>query len=183
MIRKILALDLSISNTGYAFSLVSPNFDPVIETGEQSFKLGTPAQVKKMNLTNEQILGEQAISFQRWIRDLIIRLKPDEIAVEKGFLNNNPSTEILMGIRIILLQTARYRDIPVTSYATTSLKAFALEPGYMKRYKDLSKTQRSKAIKGEMVSQMQKKTGDFSPISNDIADAYWCLMLHIELTS
>lgn len=181
MVRKILALDLSVSNTGWAFG-ISTRHPKHFETGCESFKLGTPTAVKKMGFTEEQIKGEQAIRFQKWVRNLIRTMKPDQICVEKSFLNLNPSTEILIGLRIILLQTARYLDIPVTSYSTSSLKALALEPGYAKRYKELSDGKRRKAIKAEMVSQMQKVTGDPTPVTDDEADAFWCLMLHIEKT-
>ena len=176
---KILALDTSISNTGWAYYQEGEGSGSV-QTGAKSFKLGTPAQVKKMNLTEEQIKGEQAIRFQKWIREMIVLYKPDEIAVEKSFLNLNPSTEILVGIQIILLQTARHFEIPVFRYATSSLKALALEPGYVGRYKHLSQSQRSKAVKNEMVEAVYKLTGDSTPISHDEADAFWVLQLHLK---
>lgn len=172
---KTLALDTSIRNTGWAFHQTGCS----IETGCVSFQLGTQAQVKKMGLAEEQVKGEQALRFLKWIRKMITDYKPDEICIEKSFLNLNPSTEIIVGIQIAVLFAARHYDIPVYRYATTSLKAFALAPGYLNRYEDLKPAQRSKAIKAEMVEAAMQELKAPSPITDDEADAFHCLKLHL----
>jgi Holliday junction resolvasome RuvABC endonuclease subunit len=169
MTKRILALDLSVTNTGWAFQAG----DGPISMGSQSFKI-KPATRKAM--TQEQILGEQCLMFAKWMREMLRDWNPDEVPVEKGFLNLNPSTEILMMIRGVLMLNTRYRDIDVFSYATSSLKAFALEPGYVKRYKDLSSAHKRKAIKLEMIEAAKAKGVDVK--NDDEADSFWCLQLH-----
>ena len=182
MTRKILSLDLSIKNTGWCSAIVSPHLTkPTLDFGDVSFQL-KPKERKF--LTPEQIQGEQLMRFARWFRASLLQNCPDEICLEKGFLNQNPSTEILLMIRGVVLLNARYRDIPVYSYATSSLKAYALVPGYNKRHKELPAAKKRAAIKQEMVEAMQLATGDYtSPISDDIADSYHCLHLHLERTA
>jgi Holliday junction resolvasome RuvABC endonuclease subunit len=176
-VRRILALDTSIKNTGWCFCIKTDQATN-IETGCKSFELGTKTQVKKMGLTEEEVKGEQALRFQSWIREMAIDWKPTEICMERSFLSLTTSTEILVGLQIIVLQTARRYQIPVYRYATTSLKAFALEPGYNQRYPHLNANKKRQAIKQEMVEAALKHLE--GPLTDDEADSFHCLLLHLQ---
>jgi len=168
MNKRILALDISL-HTGWSFQVG----DGPVSTGNESFTIKPKVRA---TMTKEQILGEQCLSFAKWMREMLRDWNPDEVAVEKGFINVSNSTEILFMLQGVLMLNTRYRDINVFRYATSSLKAYALVPGYGKRYPDLSAPHRRKAIKLEMLEAAKAKGADVA--NDDEADSYHCLCLH-----
>lgn len=173
MVKRILALDISL-HTGWCFQVG----DGPVTCGNQSFAIKPKIQ---KTMTKEQVLGEQCLAFAKWMREMLRDLNPDEVPVEKGFINVSKSTEILFMLQGVLMLNTRYRDIDVFRYATSSLKAYALVPGYGKRYPDLSDAHRRKAIKLEMLEAAKAKGANVA--NDDEADAFHCLCLHKQTTS
>lgn len=174
--RKVLAIDPSIKRTGWAFGLKS-DAEGQITTGNETFQLTAK---EKKGLSMDQIQGEQMLRFSKWVQNMIREWKPNEICMEKAFVNVSRSTEILLMIRGAILVNARHFNIPCFSYATSSLKSFALTPGYNTRYKHLPAAKRRKNVKIEMVEAMAEIVG-ISPVKivEDEADAFHCLQLHL----
>ena len=190
--KRILAIDISVANTGWTFEVSGPHGSSC-EVGSIGFSLKTS---ERKGLSQEQVDGEHCIRFLKWFRQMLQVWNPDEIAIEASLVKPGPATMILLMMRGIVLMTARYRDIPVYSYHGSSIKKFALEPGYATRCdpstyaerktatqkeKNRWNAIRSKAVKQEMVDAAKAKGADVA--NDDEADAFHCLQLHKKTTA
>jgi len=109
--QRILALDLSITCTGWAASL--PNSDTV--TGTKSFiapKNAVPAI--RFSL------------FSNWLEVLLEKLAPSAVVIEAAACRQQgQAQDALIGLRVLTMSACAVRAIPVTDIYPTTLKRLA----------------------------------------------------------
>ena len=99
------------------------------------------------------------------VQEVISRFGPDEVAVEKVFVNINPQSTLLLGqARGAAICAAVARDLPVSEYTALQVKQAVVGNGHAK-----------KEQVQEMVKRLLKLPGSPSP---DAADALACAICH-----
>ena len=99
------------------------------------------------------------------VQEVISRFGPDEVAVEKVFVNVNPQSTLLLGqARGAAICAAVSRDLPVSEYTALQVKQAVVGNGHAK-----------KEQVQEMVKRLLKLPGYPSP---DAADALACAICH-----
>ncbi len=99
------------------------------------------------------------------VQEVIARFSPDEVAVEKVFVNINPQSTLLLGqARGAAICAAVSRDLPVSEYTALQVKQAVVGNGHAK-----------KEQVQEMVKRLLKLPGSPSP---DAADALACAICH-----
>ena len=99
------------------------------------------------------------------VHEVISRFGPDEVAVEKVFVNVNPQSTLLLGqARGAAICAAVSRDLPVSEYTALQVKQAVVGNGHAK-----------KEQVQEMVKRLLKLPGYPSP---DAADALACAICH-----
>ncbi len=99
------------------------------------------------------------------VQEVISRHAPQEVAVEKVFVNVNPQSTLLLGqARGAAICAAVSRDLPVSEYTALQVKQAVVGNGHAK-----------KEQVQEMVKRLLKLAGTPSP---DAADALACAICH-----
>lgn len=99
------------------------------------------------------------------VQEVIARHAPDQVAVEKVFVNVNPQSTLLLGqARGAAICAAVSRDLPVSEYTALQVKQAVVGNGHAK-----------KEQVQEMVKRLLKLPGYPSP---DAADALACAICH-----
>jgi len=99
------------------------------------------------------------------VQEVIARHAPQEVAVEKVFVNVNPQSTLLLGqARGAAICAAVSRDLPVSEYTALQVKQAVVGNGHAK-----------KEQVQEMVKRLLKLAGTPSP---DAADALACAICH-----
>lgn len=99
------------------------------------------------------------------VQEVISRHAPQEVAVEKVFVNVNPQSTLLLGqARGAAICAAVSRDLPVSEYTALQVKQAVVGNGHAK-----------KEQVQEMVKRLLKLAGYPSP---DAADALACAICH-----
>jgi crossover junction endodeoxyribonuclease RuvC len=99
------------------------------------------------------------------LREVIASAEPDEVAIEKVFVNVNPQSTLLLGqARGTAICAAVMHDLPVAEYTALQVKQAVVGNG-----------KAAKEQVQDMVKRLLKLGGDPSP---DAADALACAICH-----
>ena len=148
---KILGLDPGLRVTGYG----------VIEKTGSTLVYISSGCVK----SPDGELPDRLKNILNSVQEVIARFGPDEVAVEKVFVNINPQSTLLLGqARGAAICAAVSRDLPVSEYTALQVKQAVVGNGHAK-----------KEQVQEMVKRLLKLSGYPSP---DAADALACAICH-----
>ena len=148
---KILGLDPGLRITGYG----------VIEKTGSTLVYISSGCVK----SPDGELPDRLKNILDSVQEVIARFGPDEVAVEKVFVNINPQSTLLLGqARGAAICAAVSRDLPVSEYTALQVKQAVVGNGHAK-----------KEQVQEMVKRLLKLPGYPSP---DAADALACAICH-----
>jgi crossover junction endodeoxyribonuclease RuvC len=148
---KILGLDPGLRVTGYG----------VIEKSGASLVYVSSGCIKSPGGE----LPDRLKNILNSVQEIISRFVPDEVAVEKVFVNVNPQSTLLLGqARGAAICAAVSRDLPVSEYTALQVKQAVVGNGHAK-----------KEQVQEMVKRLLKLPGYPSP---DAADALACAICH-----
>ena len=110
-------------------------------------------------------LPERLKTILNSLREVIAQHQPDQVAVEKVFVNVNPQSTLLLGqARGAAICAAVLAELPVAEYTALQVKQAVVGNGHAK-----------KEQVQEMVKRLLKLTGTPSP---DAADALACAICH-----
>ena len=99
------------------------------------------------------------------LREVIASVGPDQIAIEKVFVNTNPQSTLLLGqARGTAICAAVLHELPVAEYTALQVKQAVVGNGHA-----------AKEQVQDMVKRLLQLTGDPSP---DAADALACAICH-----
>jgi len=99
------------------------------------------------------------------LREVIAEVAPDQIAIEKVFVNTNPQSTLLLGqARGTAICAAVLHELPVAEYTALQVKQAVVGNGHA-----------AKEQVQDMVKRLLQLTGDPSP---DAADALACAICH-----
>jgi len=99
------------------------------------------------------------------LREVIASVAPDQIAIEKVFVNSNPQSTLLLGqARGTAICAAVLHELPVAEYTALQVKQAVVGNGHA-----------AKEQVQDMVKRLLQLTGDPSP---DAADALACAICH-----
>jgi crossover junction endodeoxyribonuclease RuvC len=99
------------------------------------------------------------------LREVIHNTEPDQVAIEKVFVNSNPQSTLLLGqARGTAICAAVLQELPVAEYTALQVKQAVVGNGHA-----------AKDQVQDMVKRLLKLTGDPSP---DAADALACAICH-----
>jgi crossover junction endodeoxyribonuclease RuvC len=99
------------------------------------------------------------------LREVIANVSPDQIAIEKVFVNSNPQSTLLLGqARGTAICAAVLNDLPVSEYTALQVKQAVVGNGHA-----------AKEQVQDMVKRLLQLTGDPSA---DAADALACAICH-----
>ncbi len=99
------------------------------------------------------------------LKEVIASAQPDQVALEKVFVNKNPQSTLLLGqARGTAICAAVIRGLPVSEYTALQVKQAVVGNGHA-----------AKEQVQEMVKRLLKLDGDPSP---DAADALACAICH-----
>ena len=99
------------------------------------------------------------------LREVIADVLPDQIAIEKVFVNTNPQSTLLLGqARGTAICAAVLHELPVSEYTALQVKQAVVGNGHA-----------AKEQVQDMVKRLLQLTGDPSP---DAADALACAICH-----
>ncbi len=99
------------------------------------------------------------------LREVIANVNPDQIAIEKVFVNSNPQSTLLLGqARGTAICAAVLHELPVAEYTALQVKQAVVGNGHA-----------AKEQVQDMVKRLLQLTGDPSP---DAADALACAICH-----
>lgn len=99
------------------------------------------------------------------VKEIIVQYRPQQVAVEKVFVNINPHSTLLLGeARGAAICAAVGNDLPVSEYTALQVKQAVVGRGHAK-----------KEQVQEMVKRLLKLPGNPSP---DAADALACAICH-----
>ena len=148
---KILGLDPGLRITGYG----------VIEKTGTTLTYISGGCIK----SPDGELPDRLKNILNSVQEVIARFSPDEVAVEKVFVNINPQSTLLLGqARGAAICAAVSRDLPVSEYTALQVKQAVVGNGHAK-----------KEQVQEMVKRLLKLPGYPSP---DAADALACAICH-----
>ena len=148
---KILGLDPGLRITGYG----------VIEKTGSTLVYISSGCVK----SPDGELPDRLKNILDSVQEVIARFGPDEVAVEKVFVNINPQSTLLLGqARGAAICAAVSRDLPVSEYTALQVKQAVVGNGHAR-----------KEQVQEMVKRLLKLPGYPSP---DAADALACAICH-----
>ena len=148
---KILGLDPGLRITGYG----------VIEKTGSTLVYLSSGCIK----SPDGELPDRLKNILNSVQEVISRFGPDEVAVEKVFVNVNPQSTLLLGqARGAAICAAVSRDLPVSEYTALQVKQAVVGNGHAK-----------KEQVQEMVKRLLKLPGYPSP---DAADALACAICH-----
>ncbi len=148
---KILGLDPGLRVTGYG----------VIEKTGSTLTYVSSGCIK----SPDGELPDRLKNILNSVQEVIARFAPDEVAVEKVFVNVNPQSTLLLGqARGAAICAAVSRDLPVSEYTALQVKQAVVGNGHAK-----------KEQVQEMVKRLLKLPGYPSP---DAADALACAICH-----
>jgi Holliday junction resolvasome RuvABC endonuclease subunit len=156
---RILALDIS-GSTGWARLA-----NGIIDHGHQSFPRYTGCKSKPADH-----VGQRYHAFLMWVKARIQEDKPECIVFEEpmGNFKNASARNLIVGLRGVLFACAGAYNIPVHGYPQGKLKMFA--------------TGKGNAKKPAMVAAAVKLSGGQTFASDDAADAFLVLHLHLSTT-
>lgn len=149
---RIMGLDPSLSSTGWGIIEVESNRLRYVADG---FIPTDP----KMEI------GERLAEIHKALREVIELYKPDEAAIEKVFLNSNPSSTIKLGMArgVVILAPALF-NIPVTEYEPNKIKKAVVGVGH--------------ADKNQVGTMVKILLPGCKPKNNDAADALAMAITH-----
>jgi crossover junction endodeoxyribonuclease RuvC len=148
---KILGLDPGLRITGYG----------VIEKTGATLVYVSSGCIK----SPDGELPDRLKNILNSVQEVIARFAPDEVAVEKVFVNVNPQSTLLLGqARGAAICAAVSRDLPVSEYTALQVKQAVVGNGHAK-----------KEQVQEMVRRLLKLPGNPSA---DAADALACAICH-----
>jgi crossover junction endodeoxyribonuclease RuvC len=99
------------------------------------------------------------------LREVIASVSPDQIAIEKVFVNSNPQSTLLLGqARGTAICAAVLHELPVSEYTALQVKQAVVGNGHA-----------AKEQVQDMVKRLLQLTGNPSP---DAADALACAICH-----
>ena len=99
------------------------------------------------------------------LREVIASVAPDQIAIEKVFVNTNPQSTLLLGqARGTAICAAVLHELPIAEYTALQVKQAVVGNGHA-----------AKEQVQDMVKRLLQLTGDPSP---DAADALACAICH-----
>lgn len=104
-IRYLYGLDLSMANTGIAI------FD--IDTYE-------PIVITSIATKDKDEHGDRLHTQREYMKDLISKYPPYEVAIEKGFTMHNTSTQVIYRVHGVAQEL--FHEYPQTYYAPTTVK-------------------------------------------------------------
>lgn len=153
---RVLALDFS-TNTGWAV-----HASGVITHGTQVFARYTGCKSKPADH-----VGKRYLDFMRWLKERIRDDKPDLIVYEKpmGHMKSAAARDIISGFQGVMLMVSAAYNLPTKSYTQTEVKTWA--------------TGKGNAKKEAMVARAVKLSGGDSFVTDDAADAFLVLSLHL----
>ncbi len=148
---KILGLDPGLRITGYG----------VIEKTGSTLTYVSSGCIK----SPDGELPDRLKNILNSVQEVILRFGPEQVAVEKVFVNVNPQSTLLLGqARGAAICAAVSRDLPVSEYTALQVKQAVVGNGHAK-----------KEQVQEMVKRLLKLPGYPSP---DAADALACAICH-----
>ena len=152
---RILGLDPSLSSTGWG----------VIEVENNRIKYVADGFIK----TDTKLpLPERLAIIHRTLNQVIETYKPDEVAIEQVFLNENPNSTIKLGMArgVVIMAPALY-NIPVTEYEPTKVKKAVVGVG--------------RAEKGQVETMVKILLAGCKPKNNDSSDALAMAICHFNM--
>lgn len=148
---RILGIDPGLRVTGFG----------VLDKSGQKIIYVTSGCIK----TSQGDLATRLKTILDGLAEVIVACRPEQIALEKVFVNANPQSTLLLGqARGTAICAAVMHDLPVAEYTALQVKQAVVGNGH--------------AAKGqvqEMVKRLLKLTGAPSP---DAADALACAICH-----
>ena len=148
---RILGIDPGLRITGFG----------VIENAGGRLRYVTSGCVK----SGEGELSERLKSILEGISEVIASSRPEEVAIEKVFVNVNPQSTLLLGqARGTAICAAVIAGLPVAEYTALQVKQAVVGKGHAK-----------KEQVQHMVKRLLALPGDPSP---DAADALACAICH-----
>ena len=148
---RILGLDPGLRITGYG----------VIEKNEGKLVYVTSGCIK----SPDGELPDRLKNILRSVEEVIRLFSPEQVAIEKVFVNVNPQSTLLLGqARGAAICAAVARDLPVSEYTALQVKQAVVGNGHAK-----------KEQVQEMVKRLLALAGHPSP---DSADALACAICH-----
>lgn len=149
---RILGLDPGLRVTGYG----------VIEKTGNKLSYITSGCIKS---TEKDSLPDRLKSILACVGEVIALHSPEEVAIEKVFVNVNPQSTLLLGqARGAAICAAVHRDLPVAEYTALQVKQAVVGNGHAKK---------------EQVQEMVKRLlGLPGHPSADAADALACAICH-----
>lgn len=149
---RILGLDPSLSSTGWG----------VIEVEHNRLKYVADGYIKTDTKTD--LPSRLAVIFQT-LKDVISTYEPDEAAIEKVFLNENPASTIKLGMaRGVVIMVPALFGLPVTEYEPTKVKKALVGVG--------------RAEKSQVETMVKVLLPGCKPKNNDSSDALAMAIAH-----
>jgi crossover junction endodeoxyribonuclease RuvC len=150
-VTRILGIDPGLRITGFG----------VLDQSGQSLTYVTSGCIR----TPEGDLAKRLKAILDGLAEVILSCKPEQIAIEKVFVNTNPQSTLLLGqARGTAICAAVMHDLPVAEYTALQVKQAVVGNGHAK-----------KEQVQEMVKRLLKLAG--AP-SADAADALACAICH-----
>lgn len=149
---RILGLDPGLRVTGYG----------VIEKIGNKLVYVTSGCIKS---TEKSALPDRLKSILACVEEVIVTHAPEQVAIEKVFVNVNPQSTLLLGqARGAAICAAVHHDLPVAEYTALQVKQAVVGNGHAKK---------------EQVQEMVKRLlGLPGYPSSDAADALACAICH-----
>lgn len=150
---KILGIDPGLRSTGFGVIQLVQNKPYYISSGviETNSKESLPLRLKTVLTGIQQIIGDTP---------------PDVVAIEKVFVNNNPSSTLLLGqARGVAIAACVLSDLPVFEYTALQVKQSVVGYGHAE-----------KSQVAKMVSLLLELNGQ---PKKDAADALAVALAHI----
>lgn len=150
-VRRILGIDPGLRVTGFG----------LIEVGRTGIVYVTSGCIRATGTSLPVRLGVIA----RDLAHLIAEMRPDEVAVEKVFVNVNPNSTLLLGqARGAAIAAAVLAGLPVTEYTAGQVKQSVVGQGRAQKLQVQAMVQRLLLLPGAPAS--------------DAADALACAICH-----
>lgn len=153
---RVLALDIS-GTTGWAVLA-----NGIVTHGAQTFDRYTGCKSKPADH-----VGARYYAFLQWLKLRITEDKPECLVFEEpmGNFKNASARNLIVGLRGVLYAVASAYNLPVHGYPQGKLKMFA--------------TGKGNAKKPAMVAAAMRMSGGDEFITDDAADAFLVLHLHL----